>query len=170
MKKAIAALLLFTILLPLLGCNTASEKPNDPVSFYYRREKLTYSDADSVVAAEPRESAGRGTDLPYLLGEYLKGPISEGFSSTFPEQVTVISFQITGSKAKITLSEQFAAATGMDLTIACACLTLTVIELTGAESVEIRAENTTLNNAPQIIMDKNCLLLLDSSAAPTDPQ
>lgn len=170
MKRTISVLLLLCLLLPVFGCTNAADNPKDPVSFYYRQQKLTYSDESSVIAPEAREAAGHKEDIPYLLAEYLKGPKAEAFLRTFPQQTRLISFRANKATAEIALSEHFASLTGMDLTIACACLTMTVIELTGVETVKISAENAMLNNAPQITMDKTCLLLIDSSAAPTEPQ
>lgn len=163
MKRAISVAILLCIILPLFGCVSTEDKPKEPVSFYYRRAKLTYSDAASVIAPEARESAGHTEDTAYLLAEYLKGPKSEEFLRTFPTQVSLADLKLGKATAEITLSDNFAVLSGMDLTIACACLTMTVMELTGSETVKISAENALLNNAPQITMDKNCLLLLDSS-------
>ena len=63
----------------------------------------------------------------------------------------------------LTLSRGFATYSGLELTIACACITKTAISLTGVDIVRIRADQTLLNGAEYIQMDANSVLLIDQS-------
>ena len=163
MKRFLLILLSVLLLLTMFGC-TQEEALEKPVNFYYRRSNIEYKQEGGVIAAEQRESLGHETDVRYLLSEYLKGPASGGLQQVFPEGMTIVSMYYEDKNIKMTFSFHLAELTGMDLTIACACLTMTVMELTGAESVQIYAAGTLLDEYQSITMDKNSLLLLDTSA------
>lgn len=164
MKRLFVLLLITALCSPLLGCAKETAHIQEPVSFYYRRKTLAYGEENSVILSENRESVGHQNSPEYLLKEYLAGPISDNLARTFPPRTTLVQLTVDNSKATIILSSHIANLTGMDLTIACACLTLTTMELTGAETVEIRAKDALLDDAESIIMDRECLLFLDDSA------
>ena len=164
MKRFLSFLLIIALCLPLLACAKEAVRIQEPVSFYYRRQDLAYGEENSVILSEMREAAGRLNAPEYLLQEYLAGPISEGLAHTFSNGTTLVHYVCDSTKATLTLSSHIANLSGMDLTIACACLTLTVMELLDVETVEIRAEDALLNDAEAIIMDRESLLFLDDSA------
>ena len=164
MKKLITCILLLCICVSFFGCKS-KQALTSPVPYYYRRMELSYEGSGSVIAAEQRESRGHENDIGYLLSQFLKGPESSAFSRTFPLGTQLISFEHSDLEAHIVLTDIFAGLTGMDLTIACACITMTVIELTGVQTVHIRTESQLLNNMQTITMDKSSLVLFDSSAA-----
>lgn len=164
MKRMLAFLLLPALILSLLGCAGKSQKISDPVSFYYCRSELTYGAANSVILAETVDAAGHREDPRYLISQYLAGPGSDTLTRTFPEGTTLMSLTTANGTADLILSDTFAGLSGMDLTIACACLTLTVLDLTGVSAVRIRTVSELLDGAEEIIMDRNCLLLLDDAA------
>ena len=163
MKRLFAVLLCICTFLSLLGCSQ-KEEIQKPVTFYYRRANITYEGSDGVVSTEQRESAGHEKDIPYLLGEYLDGPRSSELAQTFPDGMFVVSIQYADNMAKIIFSFHLAELRGIDLTVACACITMTVIELTGVDSVQISAAGALLDDYQSITMDRSCLFLLDGSA------
>ena len=63
----------------------------------------------------------------------------------------------------VTLSPEITLLTGVDLTMACGCLTLTILSLTEAQQVQIRSVSGLLDGQRSITMDKNTLLLLDGA-------
>ena len=165
MKRAICLLLIFVWILCLAGCAAEKAEIQDSVRFYYPRSKATYGSADSVITWEEREAAGHVGDYKYLIALYLKGPETESLSRTFSRHVTLKDLQIIGDTAKVILNDYAARLTGLDLTIACACLSATVTELTGVHRVTIQAESALLDGNPAITMDRDQILLLDESAA-----
>jgi len=167
MKRILLFLLLMLYIFPLTACSKASIQ--EPVNFYYRRVELNYSGTDSVIAAEVREAAGKSGDHSALLRDYLHGPDSDAFVRTIPAEVVLIACHVDGNMADVVLSDEIATLTGMDLTIACACLTLTTIELTGVETVQIRALTSELETGLKIVMDRSCLNLIDSGTPNTQP-
>lgn len=164
MKKLLISILLFCLVLPCIACSR-QERIERPVAYYYCRAELSYDGAGSVITSEQRESAGHEEDLSYLINQYLLGPNSVELLQTFPLGTKLVSMGMKDTEAELILSDAFAKLSGMDLTIACACITMTVTELTGAETVHIRTESELLNNMQKITMTKDDLLLFDSSAA-----
>ena len=168
MKRLTAILLLCAIALSLGACNDRQEKIQVPVNFYYPRQEATYGASDSLIAPVTAEGMGYSNDPVGLLTVYLQGPGDNRYRSPFPEGTRIVSMELVNGIVRLTLSENFAALTGMDLTIACACLTLTALDLTGANSVRISAEGTTLSGSDYIRMDRSCLTLLDIIDNETD--
>ena len=165
MKRTISLFLIFTIALCLFGCARHTAELQNPVRFYYPRSNPTYGAADSVIAWEEQEAAGHTEDYLYLLRQYMKGPKSDALSRTFPRSVVIKDLQINGGNATVLLNDYASLLSGLDLTMACACLTATVCELTGVSRVTIQAEDALLDGNSAITMDRSHILLLDESAA-----
>ena len=162
MKQVISMLLCMCLVLPLFGCNQAV-KIEKPVTYYYRRAELTHGVNDGVIAGEQRESLGHEGDIGYLLAQYISGPHSAAFDQTFPNNLFIVSLRNSNNIISIVFSYHLAELSGIDLTIACACITKTVIEMTGVEAVQISSAGELLDDYQFITMDKDSLLLLDSS-------
>lgn len=161
MKRSICILLLLSILFSMAGCHQEQEKVHQPVNFYYPRVEATFGSADSLIAPIIAESADYANDTVGLMTAYLQGPKDEHYLSPFPAGTQILGFEENNGFIRLTMSRNFANLTGMDLTLACACLTLTVLDLTGGNSVRISVPGATLNGAEYIRMDRNCLNLLD---------
>lgn len=160
MNRLICLMLLLVLLLP--GCRQ-QEEYTEPVRFYFVRNQVTYFTSDGVITSEMREAQGHRNDFEYLLKIYLAGPENPELKRVFPKNIALVKLELNDGKALVVLSDAAARLTGLDLTIACACLTATVCELTGVISVTIRAETQLLDGQKSITMDRNHLLLLDSS-------
>ena len=63
----------------------------------------------------------------------------------------------------VTVSKELAQLSGLELTLACSCLSMTCMELTGAENIVISAENSLLDGQKSITMNKDTLLLIDKA-------
>lgn len=159
MKRYISWILSALILLSMAGCNEET-KLERPVTFYYCAATLSHDAGSSAILSEIRESAQIETDVA-ILQAYLAGPELEGLRSPFPGGLRVVEFTPGSEITYITLTSGLANLTGLDLVMACACLGMTCMDLTGAEKVCIRAENALLGGEKSITMDKNSLLLLD---------
>lgn len=162
MRKIAALLLLITML--FAACSVSGKKPDDPVTFYYHRAQLTYGSTDSVIAGEIRDAADFSGDITRLLNAYLAGPGSDSFRETFPTGAKVVSFSHTGTSAEVVLSAAFARLDGIELSIACACLAKTVMELTEVSTVTIRSATDDNEKAVYVTMNEASLLLLDTGA------
>lgn len=159
MKRYASLLLLLAFL--LTGC--APAQPRDPANFYYCRIEPTYDGADGLICPEQREVLGIRDDLDALLEAYFSGPASDGLELPFPRETAVVGWEMVRNSLHIELSEAFAQLTGIDLTIACACISKTFLELTDATTVRIRAGGVLMNGSQEIIMSENNLKLIDDS-------
>lgn len=163
MKKAIVMLLLLSCLFSLPGCQLDEDAPQVPVTVYYKRSQLDYGSSDSVITTTELEAAGHETDTAYLLQQYLCGTDQVDLALTFPADTSLISYHLEGLTAKLVLSDHFAVLTGIDLSIACACLSKTVMSLSGCREVIICAEHDQLDNNKYITVSANSYLLQDLS-------
>lgn len=163
MKRMIVILLILTFLLGITACTQEEEPILEPVSLYYRRINFTYGAQDSVISSEVWDAAKYKGNLVALMNDYLKGGKSDHLARTFPSGVTLLHIALQGDTADLTLNSKFANLSGINLTIACACLAKTTMELTGAKTVVIHLKRQPLNGMDQIVMDESTLLLLDES-------
>lgn len=154
--KRFAALLLTAVLL-LTGCSFFSES-QQPVLFYYQQAEYQLGQSDGAIAVEERDGTGHITDIEYLLRLYLTGPHSEALTSPFPADVQLTSVRTSQDRITVKLSGTPETTQDALKTLACACLTLTCLDATEAESVMI------LWGDEHITMDRSCLTLFDDSA------
>lgn len=172
MKRIVAAVLLL-LLLPVLCACAPDKEIVSPVSFHYLRTpqpngEIHHGSADSVITAEIRESADHAKDYSYLLDIYLLGPLDANCRTPYPVGTFLEEFTLENGIAHITLSDNFGSLTGIDLTLACGCLTLTVMDLTGADTVIIRAEGTMLDGRESVTMDRSSIILTDNTVPETE--
>lgn len=163
MKRMAAILLLILLLLSVCGCKRSPDTAQFQVSFYYLRSVLTYGQADSVIAPEVLDGIDRESSLNYLMALYLNGPTDNRLYSPFPKDLEIQSIQRDGSTLTITVNDSLAKLKGMKLTKACACLALTCLDLTDAETVSIQAATELLNNQKSIDLTRDSLVLLDTA-------
>lgn len=161
--RMISLLLLIAICMTVTGCQKQAESIKTPVVFYYVRAEFDHGNDNSVICGETRESADFKGNLIELLNGYLQGPQSEDLLTPFPSGTSITNYVVDNTTAILTVTDHLTQISGMDLTVACACLSKTVIELTGIESVKIQAKTKELGSNEYIYMDMNTILLLDST-------
>ena len=170
MKKCISFLLCLCLLASFWGCAPRTEAPQVPVRFYYPRtvDTIQYTASGGAFTYEDRESAGYTDNLPYLLNLYFRGPADSTLRNPFPTATSVTELKVYGNYAFLTVSDSFAQLTGMDLTVACACLTLTVTELTGAETLCLSTNSQLLDNHERLLLQAKDFLFMDDTTAPRE--
>ena len=149
--------LIFSLLLLLSGC--ALSKLREPVAFYYPRAQYHYGSADGVIVRELREGSGHMEDFSYLLSLYLMGPENEELTAPLPQDVQLLETATKRNGIYLTLSDTSQLLTESEFSLACACLALTAIEITGQEAVTIESGDRS------ITMTAADLTLYDDSAA-----
>lgn len=167
MKRVLCIVLAILLLLPLVACGQQKADIHDPVNFYYRKKNPSHSDA--AISKELGESEGHQEDYTYLIDQYLKGPTDEILQRTFPSGIFVVDLTIEDKAATVVLSDFFSTLSGLDLTLACACLTLTVCELTGTEQLTVRTHSTLLDGNKSITMARKDIVLLDDCRVAIEP-
>ena len=144
------------LLFLLAGCSASQLR--DPVTFYYPRTQYRYGSADGVIAWEQRESAGHSADLSYLLNLYLMGPADEELSSPLPQETKLLSLRTSQEGIKLILSDTSQLMTESEFSLACACLVLTIQEITGPGTITIES------GSRSVTMNAEDLTLYDGSA------
>jgi len=161
MKRSIALILLICILL-LCGCNPSAPSFQQPVSFYcLSSEELAPN--SSVFAVQTAEGAAFSNDAAAMLNAYFRIQGTEDTRSPFPYGLQTKEVTVSDNEVTLTVSRQLGSLEGIDLTLACACITLTLCEYLNVHSVTIFAENTTLGGKASITMTKDSLFLRDTT-------
>lgn len=159
MKAKFSLLLSFLLLISLLGC-TATGEDSHSYRFYYCREALQYGTGNGVIHSI-QYAMPPSADADDILARYLEGTDDKDFVSPFPANTKLISMKVSTDTVEIVLSQEFSQLTQVDLTIACACLTMTISNITGCQTVEIFAADSSLNNQRSVIMDVNSIMTSD---------
>lgn len=163
MKKITAIFLSILLMLCLPGCSASQDSFVAPVTFYYPELAQEDGSIANVIGAETREGQAYVGDLKALLSQYLLGPKDPAFYSPFPDHVDMIDASVTDGKVTIIFSESFAELSSLDRSIACASIGMTCMEFTGAQQVEIFAENTLFDGEESILITRDSLLMEDNT-------
>lgn len=173
MKRMISLLLCSMLLLCLFGCGQTQEKLVDPISFYYLHapvnHQIQHGTEHSVITPEIREGLGVRRNISALLAQYLSGPKAESYVSPLPADTKLVDWTTEDTTLCITFSDEISDLTGIDLTLACACVAKTILEIGNFDTVKIQAETLPLDGKTSITMDKNNMLLLDDVNPNTEP-
>lgn len=160
MKKILAFFLACLMAASLFGCRKTEPEAQGP-AFYYCAADITYGMDSQAIQSEQRADA-EGRNLEETLTLYLAGPASDTLRSPFPAGLQVVEVHSDASSLYITLNDVMATLSGLELTVACSCLCLTGLGLSGAEKVVISAQDALLDGQRSITMDADSLLLLDT--------
>ena len=155
--KAYWILLLCAVII-LCGCNTQS---NFGINFYYPKQ-ADYESTQENIGHEFLNIAPDPLAYTEILNNYLAGPKTKNLTNPFPGGTHLVSISLEQETATLILSDQIAELTGIDLTLACTCLSLTVKNMTGCAIVQIRAQNKLLDNQQSININTNTILLVDN--------
>lgn len=159
MKRGICLILVLCLILPLYACS--GETPQVPGTFYYRRAETAFDTIDGVTAPEQVELAGIRSDLSALFRAYFDGPKSPDLDSPFPRDTRVLSWEIQSDTLMLTMNDAFAAMSGIELTIACACIARTFLELLPVTQVQFQANNALLGGEKSLTFSADNISLAD---------
>ena len=157
MKRFFSICILLGMLFSLAGCHSGEK---NTVNFYYCREPehYQYFQEDGVIHGESRDLASHRNDLHYAVGLYLAGPMEEGLNSPFPRTTRLLSIQNDNGRVRVELSDLSHVLTDAEFTLACACLSMTCMDLTsctevtivsGERSITMNTDNIVLFDTPQ---------------------
>lgn len=139
MKKTLAPALAVILLLALaFGCAPAAEERDEGLKLWFPVD-LTQETLTAAVDACPYR--GEDRSIPALLSALLAGPPAEefGLKSPFPQGTRVLSWSLENRVANVELSPAYAGLVGVDLTLADACVVLTLTQLPGVDGVRVTA-------------------------------
>ena len=167
MKRTILLSLILCISFTAIGCGK-QEEIKSPVDFYYCTDPVSYNSTTGVISAEIRDKS-EYIDLQSLLNLYVEGPLTSGFRSPFPSDVQVLNVGFQASTAIVCMNDAFAALSGHNLTLACVCISKTVMNLTDCSTVQIQASSLPLDNNAYIEMNERDFLFLDEYIPESHP-
>ncbi len=160
MKRCI--ILIAVLLFTLSACSNQRREIHEPVNYYYLSTNPQLQSGGSMISCEIRDKFGHTNDYTYLLEDYLLGPKSAESVSPFPAGTGLIHFDLVKDTALVNLTSHLALLKGHKLTMACACLGRTVLEITGMKSVQISAQGELLDGKEYISITSSNLALIDS--------
>ena len=160
-------LLILPLFLLLSACNTNHNSDEASVNFYYTHNELVFGTESGVIKKTVREIKGKHDDYDQLISQYLNGPISYDCISPFPAGTTLEELHWDPNRVQVVLSPHITTLSGMDLMIACACLTRTVSDMTGINTVQIRSSSGLLNGEQVLTLSADSFVYWDQ-ATPSD--
>lgn len=162
MKRILYLIGLIAVICGLFGCTQQETVYISPVDVYYCKETITYNTENGVIASETREFSGWEGKNRDFLNLYLSGTRVEDLVSPFPVGAWIIKMDQTDTDVTLLLNSNFSRLTPSEFTLSCACLSMTVMELTGIETVNIQLDGTKQDNNI-IIMTKDSLSFADDT-------
>ena len=161
-KRTLVFLLVVLCIISFQACSDLKSSTVN-TKFYYLRTSAEYNSYEGIILAEKRIVPQPTSDEEWmqLINLYLKGPAKDDLYSIFPNGTTLERFEISENGITVILSNEISALEGYDLTLACACLTRTIMESMSVSAVEIRAVGGRMGDYNSITMTKENILLLD---------
>ena len=168
MKRLILLLLSLFLLIGSLGCGSNEENLKKPAKFYYLNKEVDYGVEDGLISYELQETEDIGNDLLKLLTQYKQGPISHHLINVLSPDINITSVEKQGSVITVSTDTSFAHISGIDRTIACSCISMTLLDYTGAEYIEIHIIDEFLGEKESLIFSRQDMYLLDINSIPTE--
>ena len=159
MSRITSLLIILALLLAFSGCGNNTESLEQPASFYYILETAE----NSMFEAEVREIKPFFDDYLAIANHYFNGPSSDTYVNVFPAGLRAVSLECIDDKLQITVSDELSNLSYVEQSIACACMGMTLLELTGCAEIVIRLENRTFDGKESITLQLDDLYLFDST-------
>ena len=138
MKRFVYILLSISLLLCLTGC---SDNTTGAVTLYYLRKEIDFNSPTPLIVEFTQQTNSIPQHYEQIINQYLRGPASAELISPFPAEIQLKAFDISSNQSSITLSYYTKNFSNSRRTIAFACLTKTLVSLTGINAVEIIVED-----------------------------
>lgn len=137
--KKLAAVLLAAALLLLPSCGDGKQAEGlrlwFPVDYGFKGH-LT-----QAVSWEETQIPRDATDqVELLMSALLAGPAGDGLRNPFPAGTRLLGWELSAGLLTLDLSEPFEELSGVDLTLACYCLTLTLCQLEQVDQVSLKTD------------------------------
>ena len=157
-----AALVLLLSLLCACAAQHAQEMDENGYELYFLSDPNSAGGGDAIRAQEKRlvlDGAMETEDcVRALLEALLAGPDEPSLSSPIPEGTALKSLKVSGRRAQIDLSAQYARLTGIDLSLADYCITLTLTQLPDVARVRITVAGRELDyRSRQVFLARDIL-------------
>lgn len=157
----------FLALVLLAGCTAAiTQRPQyvNPINFYYCRSEAVYGSETGAIDYETAELGRNDVTVEEILALYFRGPISAGLRSPFPEELACTRAELDGGVLTVYLNEDYGALSGVELSLASACLTMTLTQIAFVDSVCVQTPGALLSAQSGQVFTPEQFVLFDASA------
>lgn len=165
MKKRICLLLCAALALTLLAAcaQHAQELDESGYELYYLTVPDSAGGGDAIAASASRYVPDETMEIEacarVLVERLLSAPQEAALHSPVPEGTTLQSLRISGRRAQIDFSAQYGRLSGVDLSLADYCFTLTLTQLPNVNAVSITANGRELPyRKTQVLLSADTLL------------
>ena len=162
MKRTILITFLLCILFLLVSCTKELPQTGTQVRFYYIKNDLEFGTDAPLLTSALRTVPTEDNTPEALIRLYLNGPTSYDCVSPFPGGTELVEMYVDGTRASLLLSPHIGTLSPSQQTIAYACLTRTVIELTGVTTVQVRLQNYLINGEETAVFSEDSFAFFDS--------
>ena len=165
MKKfSLLALAIFAALIAFAACaGGAQDEEESGYALYFLSDLDSSGGGDAIAASSerfvPDETMDTEDCVRALMERLLAGPDEASLRSPIPDGTTLRSLSVSGRRAEIDLSAQYARLSGIDLSLADYCITLTLSQLANVNAVRITADGSELPyRKTQVLLAADTLL------------
>ena len=163
-KLPLFILALFAALVAFASCaKSAQEDEESGYALYFLSDLDASGGGDAIAASSvrftPDETMSTEDCVRALMELLLAGPDEAALHSPIPEGTALRSLKVSGRRAEIDLSAQYARLSGIDLSLADYCITLTLSQLPNVNAVSITANGSELPyRKTQVLLSADTLL------------
>ena len=158
MKKLLLSMLL---LLLLAGCSRSAD--TELVRFYYEAQTQDGFSETGCLDYEEYSLSEAEKNPEGLLAAYWKGPQSDRLVSPFPEELTLLSCETKDTGILLVVEDSFSAYSDFQKQLVMACLTKTLEEYGGFQTVTVKTKKEQEAGEPGLTMQQSRLILSDHS-------
>lgn len=146
-KRLLFSLALCLLVAGLCGCarRSGGGRTGDYQIYY---SALSNQNAPLAVGCETWTPEAGAQIIPGLLEVLLAGPTDPELASPFPSGTQLLGWTLEEGCLRLNLSEQYGDLTGINLTVADCCLSLTLCQAEGVESVYVTVEGSEIPYRP----------------------
>lgn len=167
--KTYRLLLPLLLILALCGCagrKTPQPQPVQPFSFYYRAVKTSFADEHGLIVPEEKDLGETAATEQEIFQRYWEGPSDPALLSPLPGGVKLLRLQRRSELLTIYLSREYGELSGIDASVADACLAMTAFGIEGITQVRIVCEGRQGENLRAVLLEENDILLFDTGNEP----
>lgn len=161
MKRLFCVMIAVILSVFSTGCNRHNTTKTNIATFYYIHNDINYGTTSGVIAPMTVELPGGALNYKTVLDQYFNGPTNYDCISPFPAGISLEDIQFNNDRAELLLSPHMAILADASMTVALACLTRTVIELTDVKAVQISIQNNQINGSDTITLTLNNFAYFD---------
>lgn len=166
-RKKAQLLALLLAALALAGCaavKSQQEQYLNPIRFYYLSREGGHNAETGALDYQTVDLVRNDRAVADIAAEYLKGPTTWVLASPFPDGTSCEAVWLEDGVLYLRMSQEYAQLAGIRLTMANACLTLTMMQLDFVQSVRIETSGSMLSNQNEAAFTADSFLLADRAA------